>query len=84
MTGDITILGVDFSGAKADKNTWVTQGVLSGGALTIGSCDSTPRADRKSTRLNSSHVVISYAVFCLKKKKTPTHPPPPTPTPHTD
>src|SRR5437870_9809778 len=27
--------------------------------------------DRKSTRLNSSHVAISYAVFCLKKKKTP-------------
>ena len=27
------------------------------------------RLDRKSTRLNSSHVVISYAVFCLKKKK---------------
>src|SRR2546429_6683866 len=28
------------------------------------------RADRKSTRLNSSHGYISYAVFCLKKKKT--------------
>src|SRR5256885_12001526 len=28
------------------------------------------REDRKSTRLNSSHLVISYAVFCLKKKKT--------------
>src|SRR5256885_8824660 len=28
-----------------------------------------PRQDRKSTRLNSSHLVISYAVFCLKKKK---------------
>src|SRR5256885_12189799 len=28
------------------------------------------RADRKSTRLNSSHLVISYAVFCLKKKTT--------------
>src|SRR5262252_10475914 len=28
------------------------------------------RLDRKSTRLNSSHTVISYAVFCLKKKKT--------------
>src|SRR5690625_5580644 len=28
-----------------------------------------PRIDRKSTRLNSSHVAISYAVFCLKKKK---------------
>src|SRR5256885_6967621 len=27
------------------------------------------RRDRKSTRLNSSHLVISYAVFCLKKKK---------------
>src|SRR5256885_5407416 len=29
------------------------------------------RADRKSTRLNSSHLVISYAVFCLKKKNRP-------------
>src|SRR5438309_7080946 len=28
-----------------------------------------PRGDRKSTRLNSSHSSISYAVFCLKKKK---------------
>src|SRR5258708_14719293 len=28
-----------------------------------------PRLDRKSTRLNSSHQIISYAVFCLKKKK---------------
>src|SRR3954465_3901986 len=27
------------------------------------------RSDRKSTRLNSSHTIISYAVFCLKKKK---------------
>src|SRR5205085_6768150 len=31
---------------------------------------STARRDRKSTRLNSSHSQISYAVFCLKKKKT--------------
>src|SRR5258708_21815885 len=30
------------------------------------------KADRKSTRLNSSHQIISYAVFCLKKKKTAT------------
>src|SRR3712207_7865228 len=29
--------------------------------------------DRKSTRLNSSHANISYAVFCLKKKKHPSH-----------
>src|SRR5687768_17987946 len=33
-----------------------------------------PRRDRKSTRLNSSHGYISYAVFCLKKKKQRTHP----------
>src|SRR2546430_7327239 len=32
----------------------------------------TPATDRKSTRLNSSHSQISYAVFCLKKKKTAT------------
>src|SRR5690606_41210966 len=31
---------------------------------------SSPHLDRKSTRLNSSHVKISYAVFCLKKKKS--------------
>src|SRR5699024_844519 len=31
-----------------------------------------PQTDRKSTRLNSSHVSISYAVFCLKKKNTST------------
>src|SRR2546430_5729149 len=32
-----------------------------------------PGPDRKSTRLNSSHSQISYAVFCLKKKKTKEH-----------
>src|SRR5258708_19486804 len=45
-----------------------------------------PHGDRKSTRLNSSHQIISYAVFCLKKKKqtqlliytTSTHPSRPT------
>src|SRR2546426_9068933 len=43
--------------------------------------------DRKSTRLNSSHLVISYAVFCLKKKKNKSpnndeHNEPPNHTPH--
>src|SRR6476659_10483893 len=45
-------------------------------APTPGSLRSCPPADRKSTRLNSSHLGISYAVFCLKKKKknnTTTH-----------
>src|SRR2546427_3874695 len=35
-----------------------------------------PAGDRKSTRLNSSHSQISYAVFCLKKKKTTISPSP--------
>src|SRR5207253_6693286 len=37
-------------------------------------CGSIADGDRKSTRLNSSHVAISYAVFCLKKKKRRTAP----------
>src|SRR5438034_2815261 len=38
--------------------------------LEVEPIDDRPRGlDRKSTRLNSSHTVISYAVFCLKKKK---------------
>src|SRR5256885_7720487 len=44
-----------------------------GGRLAIGHRaafqDQPTLGDRKSTRLNSSHLVISYAVFCLKKKK---------------
>src|SRR6267378_2900594 len=36
---------------------------------TVGVQGDALRLDRKSTRLNSSHVEISYAVFCLKKKK---------------
>src|SRR5436309_12348536 len=45
-----------------------------GGATTMYPIDEKPPSlpgfeDRKSTRLNSSHVKISYAVFCLKKKK---------------
>src|SRR4051812_49994476 len=35
--------------------------------------EGTTAADRKSTRLNSSHMSISYAVFCLKKKKRSDH-----------
>src|SRR2546430_6620527 len=40
-----------------------------GGILNLGETEE-QRVDRKSTRLNSSHSQISYAVFCLKKKKT--------------
>src|SRR2546426_2499467 len=44
----------------------VEGGALSGGQDLLDPCVG---GDRKSTRLNSSHLVISYAVFCLKKKK---------------
>src|SRR5260221_7640499 len=42
-----------------------------GGGAAVPRARAAPRRDRKSTRLNSSHTVISYAVFCLKKKTTP-------------
>src|SRR3712207_7718472 len=38
-------------------------------SATVMAADGRCRTDRKSTRLNSSHANISYAVFCLKKKK---------------
>src|SRR5438552_8996433 len=50
----------------ADLNHQVRVGHL---APELGLDEITFKADRKSTRLNSSHQIISYAVFCLKKKK---------------
>src|SRR5437899_8063644 len=41
--------------------------------MLCSACTGVRRADRKSTRLNSSHLGISYAVFCLKKKKKYKH-----------
>src|SRR3712207_6989581 len=46
-----------------------------------GYARTTCRTDRKSTRLNSSHANISYAVFCLKKKNLPSPPSPFLPLP---
>src|SRR3712207_8340242 len=51
--------GLDTRGVKEDGSE--------GGLLVLPG--STHKKDRKSTRLNSSHANISYAVFCLKKKK---------------
>src|SRR5256885_3132639 len=50
------VLRLPMEDAKTSRN----------GRIAIGQ---TRAGDRKSTRLNSSHLVISYAVFCLKKKK---------------
>src|SRR5256885_5946484 len=55
------------SGARPSPSTWVRP--LTSSVSTPSGPPSTLVRDRKSTRLNSSHLVISYAVFCLKKKK---------------
>src|SRR2546427_3154997 len=57
------------SGSSRD---WAAKGTLLLGvrAVLAESFERIHRRDRKSTRLNSSHSQISYAVFCLKKKKT--------------
>src|SRR5207249_10880864 len=52
----------------------VTSGRIAGRLRRRSTAHVPVRRDRKSTRLNSSHVSISYAVFCLKKKKS-TSPP---------
>src|SRR5439155_10315727 len=59
--------------ASAGSNTINTINLSTrqrGNDYNVGSRPDAIAVDRKSTRLNSSHVAISYAVFCLKKKKT--------------
>src|SRR5256885_12377235 len=51
-------------GARGLRLPWATHRIFCSLEQSI-----TANPDRKSTRLNSSHLVISYAVFCLKKKK---------------
>src|SRR5256885_11264215 len=52
--------------ALAAKSRWcIGIGIVGGGPAQIAQ----GQGDRESTRLNSSHLVISYAVFCFKKKK---------------
>src|SRR3712207_9370837 len=54
--------------SAASNSRYATSGVSS-----LGLSTTVHPADRKSTRLNSSHANISYAVFCLKKKKQQFH-----------
>src|SRR4051794_41461189 len=60
----VEVDGVDGDRPFAAVVSQVGQGILASLALPAGRLE-----DRKSTRLNSSHPSISYAVFCLKKKK---------------
>src|SRR5258708_36615996 len=67
----LPISPVDFTNAVIDGSVTVTD-TLGGSLGTVSYTE-----DRKSTRLNSSHQIISYAVFCLKKQnQTPTSPRP--------
>src|SRR5438034_10955763 len=56
----------------AAETVWVTSPRARFGFSTAGAQLVSAELDRKSTRLNSSHTVISYAVFCLKKKNDTT------------
>src|SRR5438034_6461491 len=54
--------------AQAIPDDLLGGGVVPDLGRILGVHEQRPEQDRKSTRLNSSHTVISYAVFCLKKK----------------
>src|SRR2546430_3035521 len=58
------------------RSPFVLESEIASGStfLPLESCRRRGREDRKSTRLNPSHSQISYAVFCLKKKKKKTKP----------
>src|SRR5207244_8090406 len=58
----------------AEGRTGVAMDLLGGRSLLLALGIEKKRADRKSTRLNSSHQIISYAVFCLKKKNSQQRP----------
>src|SRR5690606_41989781 len=60
-------LGIDLRYERGFSNNEAT--FLGNNGIGTDRLDTRPDQDRKSTRLNSSHVKISYAVFCLKKKK---------------
>src|SRR5438552_13091845 len=58
----------DVHGAEV-RQLAVAESAALGAALRAFHGEQVAQGDRKSTRLNSSHQIISYAVFCLKKKK---------------
>src|SRR3712207_8945148 len=75
-SADFTTLASNFgkSGMTYEQADFTGDGKVDTADFTIlaanfGQTVPPPPADRKSTRLNSSHANISYAVFCLKKKK---------------
>src|SRR3712207_8778370 len=65
----LPLLGLAVQGARGGRDGEVGDRRTRGREAQLGVAGQ----DRKSTRLNSSHANISYAVFCLKKKKTTYH-----------
>src|SRR5699024_12564780 len=63
---DVVAAGVEH---RADRGEGGAELRVNGGIDDVGGRSEVRLPDRKSTRLNSSHVSNSYAVFCLKKKK---------------
>src|SRR5690625_6406039 len=59
----------EYFGVVADFAQHIARACADDHGQQVGERDPEINQDRKSTRLNSSHVAISYAVFCLKKKK---------------
>src|SRR2546427_8533764 len=75
-SSDLTLaIAVEIAEQRLDRSVaGLGLGAKLGQAQSLGLCEASEGAkgnqtDRKSTRLNSSHSQISYAVFCLKKKK---------------
>src|SRR5437773_5095850 len=67
---DVSARLLDFGLAQmAEAETLTAQGDVPGTLAYISPERLAGEEDRKSTRLNSSHITISYAVFCLKKKR---------------
>src|SRR5688500_19404444 len=68
-SSDLRVLCAGTSCHVSQPCTGAPNRMISGNGDVVSALASLDREDRKSTRLNSSHLVISYAVFCLKKKK---------------
>src|SRR3712207_7512958 len=77
---DLDLVPAERESVPAPRVEQVAEPVLRGDLRDLGEAAELPdgrpgahgmESDRKSTRLNSSHANISYAVFCLKKKNTP-------------
>src|SRR3712207_7402067 len=64
------LYGTSFLSQSPEAYERLILDAMRGDATLFARNDEVEAADRKSTRLNSSHANISYAVFCLKKKKT--------------